>query len=140
MKRQEKNSNTRPEISGSVVNMDQMEYIVTEDHKTEFPDPILLKQGEKVIITEEASEKWPNWILCTKIDGSNKGWVPEQIIKYENKYGTITEDYSAKELNIAKGTIVEGLKELNGWLWSKDIKTNEFGWIPLGKTKKLKLR
>ena len=116
-----------------------MEYIVTEDHMTEFPDPILLKKGEKVIIGEESLEM-PNWIFCTKLDGSNKGWVPKQIIKQENNYGNIIEDYSAKELNIDKETIVEGIKELNGWLWSKNINTNEIGWIPMEKVKKQKER
>ena len=112
-----------------------MEYIVTEDHRTEFPDPLLLRQGEEVIVGEESSHNWPNWILCTKADGSNKGWVPKQIIKQEKNYGKITEDYSAKELDIDKGTIVEGIKELNGWLLSKNKKTNEIGWIPLEKMK-----
>ena len=114
-----------------------MEYIVIEDHMTEFPDPILLIKGEKVIFGEE-SLKMPNWIFCTKLDGSNKGWVPKQIIKQENNYGNIIEDYSAKELNIDKDTIIEGIKELNGWLWSKNINTNEIGWIPMEKVKKQK--
>jgi len=115
-----------------------MEYIVIEDHKTEFPEPILLKRGEKVIIGEETSEKWPDWIFCVKMDGSNKGWVPKQIIKMENNYGNIIENYSAKELDINKGMIVEGIKELNGWLWSKNKMTNEVGWIPNEKVKVLK--
>jgi len=113
-----------------------MEYIVTEDHRTEFPDPILLKKGDKVIVGEEISSNWPNWKFCKKIDGSNKGWVPEQIINCENNYGNIIEDYSAKELDIDKGMVVEGIKNLNGWLLSKNKTTNEIGWIPLAKVKK----
>jgi hypothetical protein len=35
------------------------------------------------------------------MDRSNKGWVPRQIIKYEN--------HSSKELNIEKG--IKGLNE-----------------------------
>jgi hypothetical protein len=54
-----------------------MEYIVIENHRTEFPDPIILKQGEKIIIGEKTSINWPNWVFCTKTDGSNKGWVPK---------------------------------------------------------------
>jgi hypothetical protein len=61
--------------------------------------------------------------------------VPEQIIDGDS--GKITEDYSAKELNIDEGTIAEGIKELNGWLWLKNKKTNEVGWVPVGKLKKL---
>ena len=108
-------------------------YRVIEEHKTEYPNPILLKIGEKVIIGEESSQKWANWIFCTKLDRSNNGWVPKQIIKYDNSFGLILEDYSAKELDIDKGTLVEGIKELNGWVWSKNVETNEIGWIPLEK-------
>jgi hypothetical protein len=33
----------------------KMEYIVIENHRTEFPDPILLKQGETVFIGEKST-------------------------------------------------------------------------------------
>ena len=110
-----------------------MEYVVTENHRTEFSDPIILKQGEKVIIGEESSADWPGWIFCAKINGSNKGWVPKQIIMYEKDYGIIAEDYSAKELDIDRGITVEGIKELNGLLWGKNNSSNEIGWIPMKK-------
>ena len=114
-----------------------MDYIVIKEHRTEFPNPIILKQGEKIIIGEESSEDWLNWVFCTKTDGSNKGWVPKQIIKHIDNCGEITEDYSAKELDIDEGTIVEGIKELNGWLWLKNKNTNEIGWVPMENVKKL---
>jgi len=65
--------------------------------------------------------------------------VPKQIIKIENDFGIITEDYSAKELDIDEGTIVEGIKELNGWLLSENKNTNEIGWIPMDKLEKIKI-
>ncbi|MDR1430400.1 MAG: hypothetical protein LBI85_08940, partial [Spirochaetaceae bacterium] len=68
---------------------------------------------------------------------SNKGWVPEQIIEYKDDYGIIIEDYSAKELDIETGTIVEGIKELNDWIWLKNKITNETGWVPKNKLKEL---
>jgi len=124
-----------------------MEYIVIENHRTEFPNPIKLEKGEIVILGEKSEEtigetqydeNWPNWIFCSKIDGSNKGWVPDQVIQQrENNHGNVIEDYSAKELDIDKGTIVEGIKELNGWLWLKNKSTNEIGWVPMDKLKKL---
>jgi len=122
-----------------------MKYIVKEDHRTEYPNPITLKQGEKIIVgktSEETAgetpydENWTNWIFCTKPDKSNEGWVPKQIVNIENDFGIITEDYSAKELDVDEGTIVEGIKELNGWLLSKNSETNEIGWIPLDKLRK----
>jgi len=114
-----------------------MDYIVTEKHETEYPNPIILKTGEKVIIGEEFEgyENWTNWIYCKKIDDSNGGWVPKQIIKYDDEI--IIKDYSAKELNVEKGMIIEGIEELNGWLWSKNKSTGEEGWIPMEKIKPL---
>jgi hypothetical protein len=107
-----------------------MEYIVIEAHETEFPSPLLVKRNEKVVVKGE-SEHWQGWIYCIKTDSSNEGYVPEQIIKYEDNYGIITEDYSAKELNVREGDILEGIKELNGWMWSENKKTHEMGWIPV---------
>jgi hypothetical protein len=116
---------------------ENMKYIVIENHRTEFPNPILLKQGEKVIVGEESEDiEMPNWVFCTKMDGSNKGWVPKQIININDNYGEIIEDYSAKELSIDEGTIVEGLKELNGWIWLKNSLTNEIGWVPINNLRK----
>ena len=117
--------------------MELMKYIVIKDHRTEFHNPIILKLGEKVIIGEESTDTWPNWVFCTKTDGSNKGWVPKQIIRVIKNYGEIIEDYSAKELDVDEGTIVEGIKELNGWLWLKNKNTNEIGWVPIENLKKL---
>ena len=120
-----------------------MEYIVKENHRTEFPNPICLKKGERVILGKKSEEtvgetaydeNWPNWTFCSRMDGSNKGWVPDQIIEKDGcEHGLVVEDYSAKELYIDKGTVVEGIKQLNGWLWSKNKSTNEIGWIPMDK-------
>jgi len=110
-----------------------MKYEVIENHRTEYPNPILLSQGEKVIIGEESDQDWPNWVFCIKLDKSNSGWVPKQIIQYENDFGLVLENYSAKELDIDIGTKVEGIKKLNGWLWLKNMDTSEIGWVPLKK-------
>ena len=113
-----------------------MTYIIIEQHITEYLNPIILKAGEKVIIGEEFigsgnEENWKNWIYCKKIDVSTGGWVPKQFIDFDS--GTIIQDYSAKELNVEKGMIIEGIEDLNGWMWSKNISTDEMGWIPMGK-------
>jgi hypothetical protein len=114
-----------------------MKYLVIKAHRTEYPNPIYLEKGELVILGEESDKSWPNWVFCRKTDGSNEGWVPKQIIRYKNSKGEIIEDYSAKELNIDVETIVEGINELNGWLWLKNTKTNELGWIPIENLKLL---
>ena len=113
--------------------MNIVDYIVIEKHETEYPNPITLTIGEKVIIGEEhevtESENWENWIFCTKADNSNSGWVPKQIIDHESE--RILRDYSAKELTVEEGVILEGIEELNGWLLSKNKSTGEVGWIPM---------
>jgi hypothetical protein len=51
-----------------------MNYIVTKQYGTEYPNPITLAVGEKVIIGEEheamEGENWENWVYCTKTDNS----------------------------------------------------------------------
>jgi hypothetical protein len=112
------------------------EALVIEAHETEFPSPLLVKRNEKVIIKGE-SEHWQGWIYCIKTDSSNEGYVPEQIIRCEDHYGIITEDYSANELNVRAGDMLECIKELNGWMWSETKKTHETGWVPVEKIKLL---
>jgi hypothetical protein len=111
-------------------------YLVTERYETEFTNPITLTAGEKVTIGEDPDpemnpDTWINWEYCIKSDGSNAGFVPRQIIEIEGEHGIILENYSAKEMTVEKGEIVEGIKELNGWLWAKNKATGEIGWIPL---------
>ena len=117
--------------------MKVVDYIVIEKHETEYPNPITLTIGEKVIIGEEhevtESENWENWIYCTKVDNSNAGWVPKQII--DNESERILRDYSAKELTVEEGVILEGIEELNGWLLSKNKSTDEVGWVPMDNVK-----
>lgn len=118
------------------------QFKVIAEHVSEFPNPIILVKGEQVIIGEDPDpsnnhEAWINWLYCKKLDGSNEGFVPEQIVAVDGVHGTIREDYSAKELTIGEGKILAGLKKLNGWLWAKRIDTGETGWIPLEKVRRL---
>jgi len=124
------------EVTNDFLNKSEFLYVVTENYKTEFTNPITLTMGEKVTIGEDPDpemnpDTWINWAYCIKEDGSNAGFVPEQIIKKDGNYGIILEDYSAKEMNVKKGEIVEKIKELNGWLLAKNKATGETGWIPL---------
>jgi len=108
-----------------------MNYLVIKGHKSNYPNPISLRKDEKIIVGKKyaGKEGWENWIYCYKIDESQEGWVPEQIIKFSSKYGIIKENYTAKELTIKAGKKLKGNYELNGWVWCKDTEGRE-GWIP----------
>jgi hypothetical protein len=107
-------------------------FITIRKWKTNYPNPIILEQNEIVEIVEKENDNpnWKKWFFCKK---QNKlGWVPEQIInRIENKKGIVTENYSAKELNVNEGEKVKEIKELNGWVWVKRELNNDKGWLPL---------
>lgn len=107
------------------------QFRITEDYKTQYTDPIVLQTGDTVITgREEQSEKWKGWIWAET--RTHKGWVPKQILKIfpDSKTAEVIEYYTAKELDVAKGDIVQKVRSLNGWTWSKNKRTGEEGWIP----------
>jgi hypothetical protein len=112
--------------------MSHKRYLVIKKHISNYPNPITVKKGDRVKIGRiyVGSENWPNWVYCYKLDLSQEGWIPEQFIDREG-YGIINEDYTAKELTIDEGELVEGFRELNGWIWCKKITDGEEGWLPM---------
>lgn len=108
-----------------------MEYLVIKKHKSNYPNPINVRKGEKVLVGKEyeGEEDWVNWRYCYKTDKSQEGWIPEQLLNISSQHGVLKEDYTAKELTINKGKKVEGINELNGWVWCRDSQGRE-GWIP----------
>ena len=108
-----------------------MRYRVTEDRSSEFPDPIVLTQGESVELGERSqSQEWPNWIWCKA--GSKAGWVPEQIVEVQTGgVGLVLDYYTAHELTINQGDIILSDKELNGWVFGyNEARPDELGWVP----------
>jgi len=109
-----------------------MRYRVTEGRISEFPDPIVLTQGESVELGERSqSQEWPNWIWCKA--GAKAGWVPEQIIEVQKEgTGLVLASYTAHELTIKQGDIILSDKELNGWVFGyTEGRPDEHGWVPL---------
>lgn len=106
-------------------------YKILCSYSTQYTNPIVLTVGECVELgEEEKDEKWKGWIWTES--KTNKGWVPVQIldISVDRQQGTVLEFYTAKELNAEKGDMIVKLKSLNGWTWSKNLRTNEEGWLP----------
>ncbi|MEC3883059.1 SH3 domain-containing protein [Halobacillus sp. HZG1] len=104
-------------------------YIVTNNHTSNYPNPIKLTKGQTVDMGERytGNENWDNWIYCYTVDSKLEGWVPEQIIDVRGK---ILEDYIAKELNVEIGELLFKQKDLNGWFWVKKLNSSNEGWVP----------
>jgi len=109
-----------------------MKFEVIEDHKSDNKAPLIITKGTRVKVGRKSDdgESWPNWIYCSSLDGISEGWTPEQIIKIDGENGIVLEDYSAQELGVKKSEMVEGHKELNGWVWCSKLCGSEKGWLP----------
>ena len=111
-----------------------MRYVVTETHMYEKKNPITFIENEVVQVGEtyEGNENWKNWVYCTKEKSHEEGWVPKQLLTYQNKKIAITnESYTARELPVTKGELVIGYRQINGWVWCQRLVTKEEGWVPL---------
>ena len=110
-----------------------MKYQVIKKHRSEFPNPITITKGDKLIIGEKSDENeaWNDWYFC-EAQNNIKGWVPKQIIKWlNNNEGEALENYTAQEIDIDEGDILTGTKILNGWLWCQNPASKEEGWAPI---------
>lgn len=108
-------------------------YRVVRPHESEFPCPITFRKGAPLVVGEEyvGSEGWDNWFLCGT-PGQESGWVPGQIIeRLDGTVGRALEDYTARELDADKGEVLNGTRELNGWLWCEKTCRSASGWVPL---------
>lgn len=114
--------------------MKQVEWIVTERHQSECPNPISFVKGTPLCVGRKyaGDEGWNDWYFCT-VSGQEPGWVPGLLIEWtDSTSGRANEDYTAKELDVDPGEILWGSKELNGWLWCARVSTIvEEGWVPL---------
>ena len=101
-------------------------------HTSNFPNPISFKIGDE-LVTGIHDDEFVGWVKVTTKNG-NQGWAPEQYIDMSSVPAVAIENYSANELNVDLGEILEFIHELNEWVWVKN-KTGKFGWVP-GKTTK----
>ena len=108
-------------------------YLVTQDHTSEYPEPITFTKGAPLIVGEryQGSEGWKDWFLCST-PGQKNGWVPAQIIEIiTGNTARARDDYTARELDVQKGDLLLGSKTLNGWAWCENCTSSKSGWVPL---------
>jgi hypothetical protein len=108
--------------------MEEKRFVVTKDHRTNYPETFLFYKGEEVRCGEEDSQ-CENWIWCQKMGSDDARWVPKQILHITGDTATIMEEYNARELTVHRGEKVTALHELNGWMWCVTSR-GERGWIP----------
>ena len=115
--------------------MESKYYLVTQDHRSEYPEPITFTKGTLLTVGEkyEGPEDWKDWLLCST-PGQESGWVPAQILEIiSGSTARAREDYTARELDVQKGDRLLGSRVLNGWVWCDASADSESGWVPLDK-------
>lgn len=108
-------------------------YLVIQDHISEYPEPITFEKGAQLIVGEkyEGPEDWENWFFCES-PGQKGGWVPAQVIENSSLTNThARESYTARELNVQAGEVLQGSTTLNGWVWCRNPNSLTSGWVPL---------
>lgn len=97
-------------------------------HVAPHPDPVRLRAGESVI-PGDASERYPGWVWITTA-GGRSGWAPQAWLDITaDGRVLVARDYSARELELDDGELVEVLDALAGWLLVEDAR-GATGWIP----------
>jgi hypothetical protein len=92
-----------------------------------YENPIEVKRGDKILAGKFDTD-WPAFRWCTGPDG-REGWMPDDLLDEINGEFTANSDYSARELPLNEGAVVEGLFENGGWWWCRNSKDAQ-GWVP----------
>ncbi|HEY6581114.1 MAG TPA: SH3 domain-containing protein [Rubrobacter sp.] len=103
-------------------------YKVVADYRAAYPDPIVMKAGERlrVGVRDEDNDAW---VWCTESSGKS-GWVPVAYVRLDGEAGTALRDYSAVELSVRTGETLDVLEEEAGWVLAGDSRGRS-GWVPL---------
>ncbi|HEQ98090.1 MAG TPA: hypothetical protein ENO22_01970 [candidate division Zixibacteria bacterium] len=100
---------------------------VAKSYKSAYPDPLILRSGQK-LRTEEKESEWPGWTWCVDDDG-RAGWVPSSYLQITENTARAITDYNANELTVDIGDELQLLEEESGWYWCENS-NGERGWVP----------
>ena len=108
-----------------------MQYEATSDYEVIDRNPLAIKAGDTVKVGRR-DEGWDGWVWVSTEDGRGS-YVPEELLaQADAAMGSdvsITGEFTAKDLSIIKGEVVDCLKEVKGWLWCRNGSGVE-GWLP----------
>jgi len=113
--------------------------IVTVPHRSEYPNPITFDAGTRLTVGERSngSQGWVDWFLCGT-PGQEDGWVPLQVLEFiDEKTAVARENYTARELDVDIGDVLESSRTLNGWAWCVRVCDEASGWVPLNNVQEL---
>jgi len=101
---------------------------VLEDYQAAYPEPIVVRAGEGLVVGKEDPE-YPGWIWCTDKKGKG-GWVPDDCIERTGGSAKARYDYAATELSATAGEELIMTKEKDGWAWCFN-RSGQSGWLPV---------
>ena len=101
---------------------------VLQSYTAAYPDPICLEAGDFLEIDASRTSEWPGWVWG-RADSGTSGWVPAEILDQCSSRISVREAYSAAELTVSGGEILDVLKERAGWLWCA-AQNGKQGWLP----------
>lgn len=106
--------------------------VVTREHRSEYPRPLTFEVGTVLAVGEkyEGDEGWADWYFC-HAPGKEGGWVPVQVLEFiDDTTARAREDYTARELDVDPGQVLETSRTLNGWAWCVR-EDGASGWVPM---------
>lgn len=107
-----------------------MKVIVKDEHKSDYPNPIVFNEGESLILGHLDTE-FIGWIRTTTRDG-NEGWAPVDYIEMNQckTKGIGKCNYNAFELDTEINEQLEVVSELNEWFLVVNTHGQK-GWVPV---------
>jgi hypothetical protein len=113
--------------------MEMTDCRVIASHNRSYEAPIIGTAGDVVKIGRQDDDA-PDWIWCEHSVSGLAGWVPEAFLDRGNEHSAavLRRDYSAMELNVFVGQILEMFETVAGWTWCASTPADA-GWVPTHK-------
>ncbi len=101
---------------------------VIKPYQAPFPDPIVVRKGEQVMLDASKHTDIPGWVWCVAASGKS-GWVPSSFLIITGSVGLLKRDYNAIELTVQPGDELE-LHEQESGFWWVTHEDGRLGWVP----------